>query len=156
MLANAKDPFTKPFLQQIQDAGPAMSLAVRRWLVSGTEEFEEAFADMVKWRANALIVQPSLPRDGAIRLAIQYRLPTVAATRVFPEAGGLMSYAASNAPIYAEVATYVDRIVKGAKPADLPVQQPTVFELVLNVKTAKAIGVTFPRALLLRADAMIE
>ena len=125
-------------------------------MVSAAEDYDSAFAEMAKWRANALVVQPSLPRDGAIRLALKHRLPAVSATRVFPEAGGLMSYAASIAPLYSEVAVYVDKILKGAKPGDLPVQQPNVFELVVNLKTAKALGISVPRSLLLRADHVIE
>jgi putative tryptophan/tyrosine transport system substrate-binding protein len=156
VLANAADPFTRPFLEQIQQAGPAMALDIRPWVVRGADEFSAAFLEMAKWRADAVIVQPSLPRDAAITLALKHRLPSVAPTTLFPEAGGLMSYAASIAGLYGEVAVYVDRILKGAKPADLPIQQPTTFELVVNLKTAKALGISVPRSLLLRADKVIE
>ena len=156
VLANAKDPFTKPFLEQLQQAAPAMGVDVRAMGVSGREEFGGAFTEMVKWRADALVVQPSLPREQAIRLAAKHRLPAISPTRLFPEEGGLMSYAASVAPLYSEIGSYVDKILKGAKPGELPIQQPTTFELVLNVKTAKALGISFPRGLLLRADKVIE
>jgi putative ABC transport system substrate-binding protein len=156
VLANAADPFTKPFLEQIQQAGPAMALDIRPLVVRGADEFNAAFLEMAKWRADAVIVQPSLSRDAAISSALKHRLPSVSPTRVFPEAGGLMSYAASVAPLYSELAIYVDKILKGAKPAELPVQQPTTFELVINLKTAKALGVAIPRSLLLRADKVIE
>jgi putative tryptophan/tyrosine transport system substrate-binding protein len=156
VLANAKDPFTGPFLEQIRVAAPAMGIEVRPWTVSGPEEYEAAFADIGKWRASALIVQPSLPRDAAIRLALKARLPAVSPTTLFPQVGGLMSYSASLGPMYAEVASYIDKILKGAKPGELPVQQPNTFELVINLKTAKALGVSVPRSLLLRADKLIE
>lgn len=156
ILANAKDPFTKPFLEQLRQAGPAMAIETRPWIVSGSGDFGAAFAEIAKWRADVVVVQPSLQRDPAISLAEKHRLPSVSPTRLFPEAGGLMSYAASNAEMYRETAVYVDRILKGAKPADLPVQQPTKFELVVNLKTAKALGITVPRGVLLRADKVIE
>jgi len=156
VLANASDPFTKPFLQQIADAGRAVAMDIRSFRVRGVEEFDAAFAEMGKGKVDAVIVQPSLPRQPAISLAAKYRLPSVSAAPAFPEAGGLLSYSANAAEIYRETAAYVDRILRGAKPADLPVQQATKFELVINLKTAKALGIAVPRALLLRADRVIE
>lgn len=156
VLANASDPFTKPFLAQLEEGRRAAAMDTRSQLVGGPDQYAAAFAEFTKWRADALIVQPSLPRDAAIRLALQHGLPAISPSSVFPEAGGLMSYAAGVAPLYGEVASYVDRILKGAKPGDLPVQQPTTFELVINLKTAKALGVAVPRSLLLRADKVIE
>jgi putative tryptophan/tyrosine transport system substrate-binding protein len=156
ILANARDPSTQPFLAQINEAGRAVAMETRSLLVHGPTEYSGAFAEFAKWRADALIVQPSLPRDAAISLALRHRFPSISPTSLFPAAGGLMSYAASVNPLYSEVAAYVDKILKGAKPGDLPVQQPTVFELVVNLKTAKALGIAVPRALLLRADKVIE
>jgi putative tryptophan/tyrosine transport system substrate-binding protein len=104
----------------------------------------------------ALIVQPTLPRAPIIALARKHRLPSVSGNRAFADAGGLMSYAGSLADRYRNAAPYVDKILKGAKPADLPVQQPTKFELVINLKTAKAIGISVPPAMLTRADEVIE
>jgi putative tryptophan/tyrosine transport system substrate-binding protein len=156
VLGNEADPFTKPFVDQLQEAGAAASVEVRARVVRGPDEYEAVFAEFSKWRADAVIVQPSLSRDAAIRLALKHRFPAVSPTSLFPEAGGLMSYAASVHTLYGEVADYVDRILKGARPGDLPVQQPTTFELVINLKTAKALGITVPRALLLRADKVIE
>jgi putative ABC transport system substrate-binding protein len=111
---------------------------------------------MKKWRADAVVVQPSLSRDAAISLALKHRLPAVSSLRAFAEEGGLMSYAANQTHLYRETATYVHKILQGAKPADLPVQQPKTFELVVNLKTAKALGISVPRSLLLRADKIIE
>ncbi len=156
ILANAADPFTKPFLEQIEHAGRAMAMDIRSIRVRGVNEFDTAFSEMGKWRADAVIIQPSLPREAAISLALKHRFPTASPTGAFPEAGGLMSYSPSITHLYREVAVYVDKILKGAKPADLPVQQPATFELVVNLRTAKALGISVPRTLLLRADKVIE
>ena len=120
------------------------------------EELEAAFADMGKERPDAVIVQPSLPAKRVAELALRYRIPAVSTLRGFVEEGGLMSYAAVDAYLYRRAAVYVDKILKGAKPADLPVEQPTKFELIINMKTAKALGLTVPPSLLARADEVIE
>jgi len=105
---------------------------------------------------DAVIVQPTLPRGPAIAAARKHRILSVSGNRAFADGGGLMSYAASLADRYRNAAPYVDRILKGAKPADLPVQQPTRFELVINAKTAKTLGVAMPQAVLLSADEVID
>jgi putative ABC transport system substrate-binding protein len=156
ILANARDPFTKAFLAQIHEAGRVVAMETRSLPVHGPTEYAGTFAEFAKWRADAIIVQPSLPRDAAISLALRHRFPSISPTSLFPAAGGLMSYAASVNPLYSEVAAYIDKILKGAKPGDLPVQQPTTFELVINLKTANALGISVPRALLLRADKVID
>jgi putative tryptophan/tyrosine transport system substrate-binding protein len=107
-------------------------------------------------RVHAVIVQPSLPTRRAAELAINYHLPAVSVPRRFADEGGLLSYSPRLADIYREAASYVDKILRGASPADLPVEQPTNFELVINLRTAKALGVRVPPTLLARADEVIE
>ncbi len=156
LLANATDPFAVPFVSETADAARASSIALRTLSVRSADEFEGAFSEFLKWRAEALIVQPSLPRHAAVASAMKYRLPAVSPIRGFAEAGGLMSYAGDNRRLSRDLAGYVDKILKGVKPGELPVQQPTTFELILNLKTAKALGISVPRGLLLRADQLIE
>jgi putative tryptophan/tyrosine transport system substrate-binding protein len=105
---------------------------------------------------DAVVVQPSLPTRRTAELALQHHLPAVSVPRWFADDGGLLSYSPRQNDMYREAATYVDKILKGAKPADLPVEQPTKFELVLNKKTAKALGLTFPPQLLAIATDVIE
>jgi putative ABC transport system substrate-binding protein len=155
-LANGTDPFSKPFLEQIGIGGEATGIAIQPVKVSGNEEFESAFAAMEKDRPDAVIVQPSLPTKRAAELALQQRVPAVSVPRWFADEGGLMSYSAIYADLFRKAAVYVDKILKGARPADLPVEQPTRFQLVINMKTAKALGLTVPPALLARADDVIE
>jgi putative ABC transport system substrate-binding protein len=115
---------------------------------------------MIGAHAGALTVLPSTilfsERRRIVDLAAKNRLPTIYVTREFVDAGGLMSYGPNFVDLFRRAATYVDKILKGAKPADLPVDQPTKFELVINLKTAKALGLTIPPSLLLRADQVIE
>jgi len=123
-------------------------------------DLPSAFAAIQRERAQAVVVQQNpITTDSARRmaeLAVQHRLPAIYYRRDFVEAGGLMSYGANGVAIYRRAATYVDKILKGAKPADLPVEQPTTFELVINLKAAKALGLTIPPALLVRADQVIQ
>ena len=124
--------------------------------VRGPNEFDSAFAAMTRERAGALIVLGSpmlLPeRSQLADLAMKHRLPTVWGQREEAEAGGLMAYGTSFRDLFRRAAAYVDKILKGAKPADLPVEQPTRFELVINLKTAKALDLTIPQSVLIRAD----
>jgi putative tryptophan/tyrosine transport system substrate-binding protein len=128
--------------------------------VSRTEEVDEAFAHASRAGADAILVAPhpffNVHRDRLLALATRYRLPALYEFRDFVEAGGFMCYGADMKEVYRRLAIYVDRILKGAKPADLPVEQPTKYELIINVKTAKALGLTIPSSLLLRADQVIE
>ena len=156
-LANATDPFSKPFLEQVQLGGEATGTTINPIKISSREEFEAAFAAMEKERPDAVIVQPSLPSRRAAELALKHRVPAVSVPRWFAEEqGGLMSYSARYVDLFRKAAVYVDKILKGAQPADLPVEQPTIFELVINLKTVKALGLTVPRVLLARADEVIE
>ena len=151
-LANATDAFSKPFLEQIQLGGEATGTTINAIRIKSSEEFETAFAAMEKDRPDAVIVQPSLPGKRATELALKHRVPAVSVGRWFAEEGGLMSYSANLVVLFRKAAVYVDKILKGA----LPVEQPTLFELVINMKTAWALGLTVPPTLLARADEVIE
>jgi putative ABC transport system substrate-binding protein len=126
----------------------------------GPNEFDGAFAAMATERAEALLVVSDTifnsHRTRLADLAARSRLPAAYGVRESVEAGGLMSYGSSFLDLYRRSAAYVDKILKGAKPADLPVEQPTKFELVINLKTAKALGLTIPQSLLRQADQVIE
>jgi putative tryptophan/tyrosine transport system substrate-binding protein len=140
----------------------ARALGVRLQFVEarGPDEFARAFSDMTSARAGALTVLPSArfqrEHRRLVDLAAKNRLPTVYASREFVDAGGLMSYGANQPDLFRRAATYVDKILKGAKPADLPVEQPTKFELVINLKTTKALDLTIPQSVLAHADDLIQ
>jgi putative tryptophan/tyrosine transport system substrate-binding protein len=140
----------------------ARALGVQLQVVEarGPADFDRAFSDMSKKGAGALVVLSTpafdFERQRIVDLAAKNRLPTVYANRNYVDSGGLMSYGSNLADLHRRAATYVDKILKGAKPSDLPVQQPTKFELVINLKTAKALGLTVPPTLLARADEVIE
>jgi len=155
-LINVPDPFSMPFLKQIQRGGEATGTTIDPVRISSREEFEAAFAEMDEKHPDAIIVQPSLPGKRATELALKHRVPAVSVPRWFAEEGGLMSYSPRFPELFYQAAVYVDKILKGAKPADLPVVQPTKFELVINIKTAKSLRLAIPESFLLRADAVIE
>jgi putative ABC transport system substrate-binding protein len=127
---------------------------------STPQEIENAFAMMAREKAEAVIVGSvtfyTLQQRQIAELALKYRLPSMFGTRGYVEAGGLMSYGTKFTDLYQRSATYVDKILKGAKPGDLPVEQPVTVELVVNLKTAKALGLTIPQSVLLRADEVIQ
>jgi len=153
----ASDPFSAPFLEQIRRAAAPTGMKIEPVAMQGAEEFEAAFRQMEQNRPDALIVQATLANRRASELAISYRLPSACTRREFvSEGGGLLAYAPTDAETYRRAAVFVDKILKGAKPADLPVEQPTKFELVINLKTAKALGLSVPQSLLARADEVIE
>ena len=156
VLANAADPFTRPYVEQFEDGGRMLGIAIQTIRVRGADEFDAAFAAMINEQADAAIVQPSFPRKPAIDLALKHRLPLLSGSPLLPREGGLMSYSINQNEMYRRAAFYVDRVLKGAKPADLPVEQPTKFELVVNLRTAKALGLTIPESFLLRADEVID
>jgi putative tryptophan/tyrosine transport system substrate-binding protein len=155
-LANAPVSFSKPFLEHIRLSGAATGTIIDPIMIHRIEELEAAFPAMEKDRPDAIIVQPSLPTKRAAELAAKYRIPAVSVVRSFVEQGGLMSFVSAEHHMYRWGAIFVDKILKGARPADLPVQQPTKFELIINMKIAKAIGLTVPPAFLARADEVIE
>jgi putative tryptophan/tyrosine transport system substrate-binding protein len=147
--------------QEAQDAGRRMGIRIQLLLISDAKDLEGAFSAMVKERANALAVQPLLITNigqgrRIAELAVKNRLPTVADSKDFIDAGGLLSYGPDRLALWSRAATFVDKILKGAKPADLPVEQPTKFELVINLKTAKQIGLIIPPNVLARADKVIR
>jgi putative ABC transport system substrate-binding protein len=156
VLLHATDPFAQPFLENIESAARSVGVSIQRVVVRGDAALEGAFTAMVNERAGAVLVQPILATQRAADLAVQHHLPAIAPRLAFAEVGGLMASAASRASDWRPVATSVDKILKGAKPADLPVEQPTQFELVLNLKTAQALGITIPPLLLFQATQVIQ
>jgi putative tryptophan/tyrosine transport system substrate-binding protein len=155
-LCNAPDPFSKPFREQIELAGKAQLVEIVPFMVKAGAELDAAFPAMTDKHVDAMIVQPSLPLTHVADLAIGHRLPAVSPLGSFANAGGLMAYTTEAKAYYGRAAVFVDKILKGANPANLPVEQATKFELVLNLKTAKALGLTVPPTLLARADEIIE
>jgi putative tryptophan/tyrosine transport system substrate-binding protein len=154
-LVHTTAPFAHPFLEHIQSA--AQSVGMRPpFGVQGAEEFDGAFAAMVKEGVGAVTIHPLLATPRAAALAVQHHLPTISLSVTFAEAGGLMTYAAHQAGRWRSLATYVDKLLKGTKPADLPVERPVKFDLVINLKTAQVLGLTIPPALLFQADKMIQ
>jgi putative tryptophan/tyrosine transport system substrate-binding protein len=149
-----------PQIKELDVAGPALGLQLRPVEVREPSSLESAFTAMTTWGAGAFIglQQPTLDRMRVriVGLAAKNRLPAMYPNSEYVEAGGLMSYAADIVAMFRHTAIYVDKILKGAKPADLPVEQPTKFELIINLRTAKQIGVTIPPNLLARADRVIR
>jgi putative ABC transport system substrate-binding protein len=143
---------------EIEAAGRVLAIQVNPTMIGDVGELDRAFAAMAKARVDGLVVDLVLDeyRRQIADLAIRHRLPSISGPRQFAEAGALMTYGPDYADLFRRAATYVDRILKGTKPAELPVEQPTKFELVINLKTAKALGLTIPPTLLLRADEVIE
>jgi putative tryptophan/tyrosine transport system substrate-binding protein len=141
-------------------AAHGLKLTIQPWEVRAAEDFDKVFAGINKQRPDGLYLAPSTLININLKriasFALRSRLPSVYSQREFVEAGGLMSYTADLAESYRRVAYYVDRILKGTKPADLPVEQPMKFELVINLKTAKQIGVTIPPDVLTRATKIIR
>jgi putative ABC transport system substrate-binding protein len=160
VLSNPDGPSQPLILDNIKTAARSLELQLLPVGARGSGDFDGAFATMARERVGALFVvtDPTyIPhRARLVDLATRNRLPSMFTQRADVEAGGLMSYGPSFAAMYRRAAYYVDKILKGAKPADLPVEQPTKFELVINLKTAKALGLTIPQTLLLRADRVIE
>ena len=150
----------EPILEAQQKAAPLLGIQLQVLKAGSAEEFDDAFAAMIKGHAQALLVETNpinfVHRKRLADLAVKARLPAVVGTREYAEAGGLVAYGASYASNFRRAAAYVDKILKGARPADLPVEQPTKFELIINLKTAKALGLTIPPLVLGRADEVIQ
>ena len=160
LLGNPANPANAPMVRHAQDAARALGVRLQLLEARDPSEIDGAFAAITTERAGAVIVlTDTVLLDHRARIAdhaARRRLPTVFGVSEFVEAGGLLAYGPSLADGFRRAATYVDKILKGAKPADLPIEQPTTFELVINLKTAKALGLTIPPSLLLRADQVIE
>jgi len=147
-------------LRQLKAAAPVLGVQLQVFKAPGPEQFEPAFAAMAQGRTNALLIVWDSTfwqhRRRLAELEAKYRLPTMHEMTDFVPAGGLMAYGVDLADLFRRAPVYIDKILRGAKPADLPIEQPTKFELVINLKTAKALGMAIPPALLLRADRVIE
>lgn len=149
-----------PGLKAVEAAGRTLDLRIQALAVRSATELDNAFSVIARERTGAVLVLSTPLFMGEAKqlaeLALAYRLPTMFAPREHVEAGGLLSYGPDRADLYRRAAAYADKILKGANPADLPVQQATKFELVINLKTAKALGLAFPQSVLLRADEVIQ
>jgi ABC-type uncharacterized transport system substrate-binding protein len=156
-LSNTADPSWRQILEQIQLAGKLTGIEIAPTaMVRGLDEIDAAFAAMKSEKAGAVVVQGSLSRRDVADLALKYHLPAATVPRSFAEVGGLMSYGFNAADAFRRAASFVVRVLQGGRPADMPVEQPTKFELVINLKTAKALGLDVPPTLLARADEVIE
>ena len=160
ILSNPANPGHSPAIRDVNVSARMLGVQLQLLEARGPNEFDGAFAAMAKERVGALLVLSdgifSLHRTRLADLAAKSRLPAAYGNRENVEAGGLMSYGPSLRDFYRQAARYVDKILKGAKPAELPVEQPTKFELVINLKTAKALGLTIPQPLLQRADEVLQ
>ena len=158
VLGAKTDPFTRPYVQDFQNAAARLGLQLQPVLVDSPREFDGAFKDISKTGAKAVVIQPLFQPDTTrvVELAGKHHLAVMSSYRDTTQAGGLISYSADHAAYFQRAAIFVDKILKGAKPSELPVEQPTKFELVINLKTAKGLGLTIPQTILLQADQVIE
>ena len=161
LLRNPTNPASAPQLREAEVAARALGVRLQTLEARVPQEIDSAFAAMTRDRAGALLIFPDTlfgtQRRQIAELAAKARLPAIhGGTSGYAEAGGLMAYSPNNLDLERRAAAFVDKILKGAKPADLPVEQPTKFELVINLKTAKALGLTIPQSILVRADQIIE
>jgi putative ABC transport system substrate-binding protein len=160
VLVNPNNAGTEPMIRDVPEVAHAKGVQLPILKASTQSEIDTAFTSLDQLHAGALVVAPDpffgTRHDQLLVLASRHAIPAIYAWREFVTAGGLISYGTSLVVAYRQVGTYVGKILKGAKPADLPVQQPTTFELVVNLKTAKALGLTIPQSILGRADEVIE
>jgi len=158
-LGSTEDKATPLFVEHARAAAAALGLAMQPVLIGGASEFDSAVDTMARQRLQAVLVQPLFALGNAAPLAnalIRQRLPAISGLRPFAAAGGLMSFGPNRAETWKRAASFIDRVLKGARPAELPVEEPTLYDLVLNLKTAKAIGMPVPPSLRQRADEVIE
>jgi putative tryptophan/tyrosine transport system substrate-binding protein len=159
VLLNSNDPVTQPQIEELKRITPGLGIEVRFYTLKRPDDLQEAFDEAVKWRADAglwLCGQGAPFQPRTAELALKHRLPVMVSQRQDVEGGGLISYWADHYERFRVMALYVDRILKGAKPANLPIDQPLQFELVVNLKTAQRIGMTIPQSVLTRADVVIQ
>lgn len=158
LLVHGADPLDKSFVQGTQAAASSAGIELHVATVPRREDLEPALSGLTKAGVGAVIVPANLPvpAQQIAESAQRHRLPSISLVSHFPESGGLMSYGASLIDIRRRSVTYVDRILKGAKPGDLPVERPTTFELVINRKTAQALGMSVPPSMIVRADRVID
>jgi putative tryptophan/tyrosine transport system substrate-binding protein len=156
--APTTNPYSGPFVEDLRLAAGKAGLGLESMLVSGPDEFESAFAEMARAGAQAVIVQEHFDpyREPLLKLAVKHRLAYMSGTRATTVAGGLVSISANWPVLYERAAFYVDKIIKGAKPADLPVEQPTKFQTALNLRTAQMLGLTLSPSVLAQIDEVIE
>lgn len=158
VLASSHDAFTRPFLGYLEEGARSGGLHLDPVAVAGPADFQAAFAKMAEARAGAVIIQGvfNSHRGAIVEIASRHRLPTMWFDRQAVLAGGLISLSANTNDVYERAAAVADKVLKGARPADLPVEQPAVFELVINLKTANALGLTLPQSVQVQADELIE
>jgi len=157
VVPNAADPFSKFVVEQTQLAGKTANIEIAPIIMaSGPQEVEAAFVNVKKENAGAVVMQASLASKQVADLAIKHSLPAATVPRSFAEAGGMLSYGADSSTSFRQSARFVTKILQGGLPADMPVEQPTKFELVINLKTAKALGLPVAETFLQRADVIIE
>ena len=156
VLINADSLFGVALLEHVQAAAEARKIEIKSIPIRDSNQLDADFANLDEWRADALLIHPALPQKAIAALALKRRLPAVSPSSAFCQAGGLASYSAEIEALSAQCATFVDKILKGRRPSDLPVELPTRFRLIVNLKTAKAIGLSIPPTLLGRADEVIE
>ena len=157
VLGNAADPSHIQIIEQVQFAGRMTGIEIGPILmVRRADEFDAAFTTMEKERADAVVVHASLPAKQVADIALKHRMPSASGLRTFSESGGLMSFSVVDTDLWRRSAFFLHKILEGTKPADLPIEQATKFDLVINLKTAKALGLTVPPTMLTRADEVIE
>jgi putative ABC transport system substrate-binding protein len=160
VLSNLSHPGEASELRATREAARALGLAIEHFEVGSDDDFEPAFAAIAQGKCDGLIAFPdalkNFNREKIVGFALRRRLPSIYGWKMYAEAGGLMSYGPVLDDVSVRVAVYVDKILKGVKPADLPVEQPTKLEMVVNLKTAKALGLEIPPGMILGADALLE
>jgi putative ABC transport system substrate-binding protein len=158
VLGAKTDPFTRPYVHDFQDAAAHIGLQLQLVLVDGPHEFDSGFEEMSRSGVQAVVIQPLFQSHTrkVVELAGKHHLGVMSSYRDTTQAGGLISYSADHAAYFQRAAIFVDKLLKGTKPSDLPVEQPTKFELVINLKTAKTLGLTIPPSVLARADEVIQ